>query len=173
MEIVRLQNAKVLRSRIDELQAIDPQIDISGRRPKFPLQSAQVYKNMQKTGVNDILFSDSKATWLKRHPCFTTYGTVTFRAKRFHYERRMGNAYAYPFVQRLVWRSGVQYAWIVFKLFTSDFNIYPDSPRWKWSNDFNGYGVSDRCPSWQNSQPVGIFRNLANAIMTRPLDFQP
>ena len=153
MEIVRLQNAKVLRSRIDELQAIDPQIDIVvGGDLNSHYNHAQVYKkSMQKTGVNDILLSHGfESNMTKATPLlYNLWHELPFEQRGSDvWKGEWGTLMHILLSNGLYDDQGVQYVSDSFQVIhLPDFNIYPDSltPR-KWSNDFNGYGVSDHLP---------------------------
>ena len=78
MEKIRLQNAEVLRKRIDSLLQSDPYHDflVGGDLNSHYNQSVVYRKELKSSGINDILLSGNQEPAGKLHPPapFITYG---------------------------------------------------------------------------------------------------
>jgi endonuclease/exonuclease/phosphatase family metal-dependent hydrolase len=153
MEVHRIQNAQVLRSRIDQLVEKKPNLDflVGGDLNSHYNQSTIYRDEMKRTGINDILLSDGVEP-----------------IKRFRGKRLYNLWFELPTTQRGsdAWRgkwgtlmhillpgslydsTGICYvtdSFQVEKIYGVNVISGMDIP-FKWSNELNGFGASDHFP---------------------------
>ena len=153
MEIVRMQNAEVLRRRIDQLIKQDPTIDfLVGGDLNSHYNQSTVYRDvMDRTGINDVLHSTGSEPsgqnnngklynlWHELKP--NERGSDAWRGK-------WGTLMHILLPNTLYDTKGVHYVTDSFQVESFDrYNqIEGLEIPFKWSNELNGFGASDHFP---------------------------
>jgi hypothetical protein len=153
MEIVRIQNAEVLRRRINEILKQDPKIDfLVGGDLNSHYNQSTVYRDvMARTGINDVLHStgteppsksnDSKLynLWHELKP--DERGSDAWRGK-------WGTLMHILLPNTLYDSKGIRYVTDSFQVESFDkYNkVQGLEIPFKWSNELNGFGASDHFP---------------------------
>ena len=152
-EPIRIQNATVLRKRIDELLKRDSAIDIVvGGDLNTHYNQKQVFKGiMPKTAVNDVLLSQGNESLLQS-PTRKLYNLwhELPPAERGSdvWKGEWGTLMHLVLSHGLYDDYGIQYRTDSFRVATlDDFNVLTGSgiPN-RWYNDFGGIGISDHLP---------------------------
>ncbi len=151
-ERVRVQNARVLRARLDELLAQDPQADIiiGGDFNSQYNQKAR-YPKMQQTGMNDILRSQGNETALLGGAAdlYNLWYELPNQARGSDtYRGEWGTLMQLLVSRGLYDGAGVQYVDNSFRVGRiAGLNENADGTPFRWSNGGNaGSGFSDHFP---------------------------
>ena len=153
MEILRIQNAEVLRKRIDEILKQDPTIDfLVGGDLNSHYNQSTVYRNvMDRTGINDVLHSTGTEPpgksnggklynlWHELEP--DERGSDAWRGK-------WGTLMHILLPDTLYDTKGVHYVTDSFQVesWSRHNKIEGLEIPFKWSNELNGFGTSDHFP---------------------------
>jgi hypothetical protein len=151
-EATRIQNAQVLRARLDELIASDPDVDfILGGDFNSDYNQLQRYTNMSETGVNSVLLSmgDERAVKREKNGIYNLWYEVPVDERRSDsYFENWGTLMHFMVSPGMYNRSGVKYVDNSFEV-----GIFPGlnanpinlQPR-RWTNASGGIGFSDHFP---------------------------
>ena len=153
MEVHRIQNAQVLRSRIDQLIKEKPNLDfiVGGDLNSHYNQSTIYREEMKRTGINDILLSD------RIEPTRVNRGrrlyNLWFELPIGHrgsdaWRGKWGTLMHILLPGSLYDSTGISYvtdSFKVEKIYGLNVISGLDIP-FKWSNDLNGFGASDHFP---------------------------
>ena len=152
-EPIRIQNAMVLRKRIDELIKQNPAVDfIVGGDLNSHYNQKQVFEGvMSKTAVNDVLLSQGNES-LMQSPTKKLYNLwhelPSEQRGSDVWKGEWGTLMHLVLSHGLYDDQGIQYQADSFRVATlDDFNVLPGSgiPN-RWYNDFGGIGISDHLP---------------------------
>jgi endonuclease/exonuclease/phosphatase family metal-dependent hydrolase len=171
-EPIRIQNASVLRKRIDELLTKNPTTDIIvGGDLNSHYNQKQVFEGvMPKTAVNDVLLSQGNES-LMQSPTDKLYNLWHELQPKDRgsdvWKGEWGTLMHLVLSHGLYDDQGIQYQADSFRVGTlEDFNVLTGSgiPN-RWYNDFGGIGTSDHLPviatfaTAQKGKPVEIGAN--------------
>ena len=152
-EPIRIQNATVLRKRIDELLKRDPAIDIIvGGDLNSHYNQKQVFEGvMPKTAVNDILLSQGNESLMSSSTpmLYNLWHELQPKDRGSDvWKGEWGTLMHLVLSHGLYDDQGIQYQADSFRVATlEDLNVLPGSgiPN-RWYNDFGGLGISDHLP---------------------------
>ena len=163
METHRIQNAETLRKRIDEIIRKDPFADflVGGDLNSHYNQSAVYASDMPKTGINDVLLAgptepDRRAIAPKLYNLWHELpveqrGSDAWRGK-------WGTLMHIIIPQGLYDGKGIRYIADSFEVCQKEgVNAISGSGLpFKWSNELNGFGMSDHFPVIARFSPSGL-----------------
>jgi len=151
-EVTRIQNAQVLRARLDQLVSDDPDVDfILGGDFNSDYNQVQRYTNMSETGINSVLFTsgDERAVKREKNAIYNLWYEVPVDQRRsdsyFEYWGTLMHLMVSPGLYN---RSGVTYVDNSFEVgIFPGLNANPvnSQPR-RWTNAAGGIGFSDHFP---------------------------
>ena len=180
-EPIRIQNATVLRNRINDLLNENPATDIVvGGDLNSHYNQKQVFEGvMQKTAINDVLLSQGNEP-LMQSPTPKLYNLWHELEPRERgsdvWRGEWGTLMHLVLSHGLYDAKGIQYVGDSFRSVRQPgFNVDPvtGTPR-RWSNDFGGHGVSDHLPiiatfrTATKGEPVAIGKNYYSAPRELP-----
>ncbi len=151
-EATRIQNAQVLRSRIEQLIASDPDVDfILGGDFNSDYNQLQRYTNMTETGINSVLVTtgDERSAKREKSAIYNLWYEVPVGERRSDsYFENWGTLMHFMVSPGMYNRSGVTYVDNSFEV-----GIFPGlnanpvnlQPR-RWTNASGGIGFSDHFP---------------------------
>tara|TARA_B100001123_G_scaffold113182_2_gene131818 strand:- start:93 stop:1694 length:1602 start_codon:yes stop_codon:yes gene_type:complete len=180
MEKVRLQNAEVLRGRIDELLNKEPSLDIVvGGDLNSNYNQKTLFKGvMPKTAVNDVLLSHGNESLMQSNTrkLYNLWHELPSKDRGSEvWTGRWGTLMHLLLSNGLYDNSGVQYVADSFKVIVlPEINAAPGTgvPR-RWTNDFGGVGVSDHLPVFAKfttkTERPSVSINHSNTPSTQPL----
>jgi len=152
IELVRVQNAEVLRQRIDQLKRENPDVDIIiGGDLNSDYNQSQRYTSMTSTGVNTILGSTGDELAVSRKTAFLYnlwYELPADERKSDNYSNHWGTLMHLIVSPGMYNRSGVSYVDNSFEvgIFSGlNANAYNETPI-RWTNGAGGLGYSDHFP---------------------------
>jgi hypothetical protein len=151
-ETTRIQNAQVLRARIDQLVSDDPDVDfILGGDFNSDYNQSQRYTNMSETGVNTVLLSmgDERAVKHQKNGIYNLWYEVPADQRRSDsYFEHWGTLMQFMVSPGMYNRGGVVYVDNSFEVgIFRGLNANPvnSQPR-RWTNAAGGIGYSDHFP---------------------------
>ena len=169
MEIIRIQNARVLRARIDELMKINPDADflVGGDLNSHYNQSTVHKMEMKITGINDILLSQEIEPGKKglAGKLYNLWHEVPAEERGSDAWRgKWGTLMHILLPDSLYDDLGIRYVADSFKVekFVGLNEIEGSGIPFEWSNDLNGFGTSDHFPisaRFRTNGPKGTTRN--------------
>lgn len=152
IEVVRIQNAEVLRNRIDQLKGENPDVDIIvGGDLNSDYNQIQRYTNMSSTGINTILGSSGDELAVSRKAAYLYnlwYELPAEERKSDNYSNQWGTLMHLIVSPGMYNRNGVSYVDNSFEvgifsgLNANKYNGYPI----RWTNGAGGLGFSDHFP---------------------------
>lgn len=151
MEEVRLQNAQVLRDRLDELVAENPQIDfiLAGDFNSDYNQSTRY--DFPKTAINDVLGSFGQESFMppsKTEGIYNLWYELPLNERGSDtYRGQWGTLMQIMIPSTLYDGIGIDYSDNTFEVGDFGFNTFSSSGEPKrWSSTFTGSGFSDHLP---------------------------
>lgn len=151
-ETTRIQNAQVLRARIDQLVSDDPDVDfILGGDFNSDYNQSQRYTNMSETGVNTVLLSmgDERAVKHQKNGIYNLWYEVPADQRRSDsYFEHWGTLMQFMVSPGMYNRGGIVYVDNSFEVgIFRGLNANPvnSQPR-RWTNAAGGIGYSDHFP---------------------------
>ena len=169
MELHRIQNAEVLRKRIDELVQKDPKIDflVGGDLNSHYNQSGIYKEAMTVTGINDRLLSTEiepagKSIGRKLYNLWHELPTIERGSDAW--KGKWGTLMHILIPESLYDSKGIQYITDSFKVEKyKNFNeVEGLGIPFEWSNDLNGFGTSDHFPLSARFQTKGLKTKKGN-----------
>lgn len=180
MEQIRLQNAEVLRRRLNELLSADPSLDIvlSG---DFNSDYNQKYRyGFDKTAINDVLRStgnEQKVAGGNTNELFNLwYELPVERRGSDTYRGKWGTLMQIMISSGLYDDKGIQYVDNSFSIGDMGFNTYSASGEPKrWNAAFSGSGFSDHLPVYMKftvAKEKGSYTNFSvnDDSLWKPID---
>jgi endonuclease/exonuclease/phosphatase family metal-dependent hydrolase len=162
MELHRIQNAEVLRKRIDELVRDDPKIDllVGGDLNSHYNQSGVYKEEMKETGINDRLLSseiEPAGKSIGRNLYNLWHELPTIERGSDAWKGKWGTLMHILIPENLYDSEGIQYITDSFKVekFKKFNEIVGLGIPFEWSNDLNGFGTSDHFPLSARFQTKG------------------
>lgn len=153
MEIIRIQNARVLRTRIDELMKINPDTDflVGGDLNSHYNQSTVHKREMKTTGINDILLSQEIEPGKKKlaGKLYNLWHELPAEERGSDAWRgKWGTLMHILLPDSLYDDQGIRYVADSFKVekFVGLNEIEGSGIPFEWCNDLNGFGTSDHFP---------------------------
>ena len=153
MEIIRIQNARVLRTRIDELIKINPDTDflVGGDLNSHYNQSTVHKMEMKTTGINDILLSQEIEPGKKglAGKLYNLWHELPAEERGSDaWKGKWGTLMHILLPDSLYDDEGIRYVADSFKVekFVGLNEIEGSGIPFEWSNDLNGFGTSDHFP---------------------------
>lgn len=139
MEQIRIQNAEVLRARLDELIADDPKVDFILAGDFNSDYNQKTRYEFEKTAINDVLESDDIHNLWYSYP-IDERGSDTYRGY-------WGTLMQIMISNSMMDDSGISLVEDSFERGVFDFNTFSSSGEPKrWSSTFSGSGYSDHLP---------------------------
>ena len=169
MELHRIQNAEVLRKRIDELLEDTPEIDfLVGGDLNSHYNQATVYKEqMKETGINDRLLSfeiEPEGKNIGKH-LYNLWHELPIRERGSDaWKGNWGTLMHILIPKSLYDAKGIQYIEDSFRVekFKGLNEVIGLGIPFEWSNDLNGFGSSDHFPISARFQMKGIKTKKGN-----------
>ena len=162
MELHRIQNAEVLRKRIDELVREDPKIDllVGGDLNSHYNQSVIYKEEMKETGINDRLLSseiEPAEKSIGRNLYNLWHELPTIERGSDAWKGKWGTLMHILIPENLYDSEGIQYITDSFKVekFKKFNEVEGLGIPFEWSNDLNGFGTSDHFPLSARFQTKG------------------
>lgn len=148
MEQIRLQNAQVLRDRLDELVAENPQVDFVLAGDFNSDYNQKTRYNFEKTAVNDVLRSTgNEASFTPNQVYNLWYELPLDKRGSDTYRGYWGTLMQIMVSKGMMDERGVSYKNDSFEVGNFGFNTFPASGEpWRWSSTFDGSGYSDHLP---------------------------
>ena len=153
MESHRIQNAEVLRRRIDRLIEQSPTIDfLVGGDLNSHYNQSIVYKNeMKKTGINDVLNSSGiePAEGITKSDLYNLWHELRPEERGSDAWRGNWGTLMHLLIPSSLYdKKGIQYVEDTFQVraYSGLNKIEGTGIPFKWSNDLNGFGASDHFP---------------------------
>lgn len=139
MEVLRLQNAEVLRARLDELIEENPAVDFVLAGDFNSDYNQKVRYEFEKTALDDVLGTDDTFNLWYNYP-INERGSDTYRGY-------WGTLMQIMISNSLMDASGISYVQDSFDRGDFGFNTFSSSGEPKrWSSTFTGSGFSDHLP---------------------------
>jgi hypothetical protein len=149
-ERLRVEDARVLRTRLDELLAADPHADIViGGDFNSQYNQKQRYPQMKETGINDVLRSQGDELALRDKADLYNLWYELPRDERGSdvYHNEWGTLIQLLVTRGLYDQHGIQYVDGSFRVGRiRGLNVGPDNTPLRWSGEGRGSGFSDHFP---------------------------